>query len=239
MTRDMSEESELNWLIENDPNFSSLKKSQNVVSKYWLLAEEYRVVDAVILILGLEPQGLADSIRYNMQKNKPIPPEFKAANAAVSSALNLGRVEGSLIRETEEVYGEGYVDIPGSVDMYRSTVYRESLVTWLKERNFTDCIWFPKSAVETGFRNKNHPRYSAKLAAVVEAWEAFDEESNEAGRPKQRLAKWLRLNAARFGLTNEEGLPSETVVEALAKVANWDTGGGAPKSSDGESEPDL
>ena len=80
-----------------------------------------------------------------------------------------------------------------------------------------------------GFKNEAHPRYSVKLAAVVEAWEEYDELSTESGTPKQRLSMWLRLNAARLGLAGEDGIPMETVIEELAKVANWVTKGGAPK----------
>lgn len=228
---------DLEWLRGNDPALKNEDESESV-SPFWLLVEEYRVVDAVLLILGLEPQGLARDLEYNVFNEKTVPSGYHAAKAAVSSALNLGKIKGMQVLEEEEIYNEGIREIPGSVNVYRSTVNRDSLVEWLKSRNYTDCIWFPKEDDAKGFRDPNHSRYSAKLAAAVEAWEAFDEESNEPGRAKQRLAKWLRLNAARFGFTNDEGLPSETVVQDLAKVANWDTGGGAPKQSAPESDPD-
>lgn len=48
--------------------------------------------------------------------------------------------------------------------------------------------------------------------------------------PKQALSKWLREHAAEFGLSDEEGKPNETGIEEAAKVANWQPGGGAPKT---------
>ncbi|MND07504.1 hypothetical protein D3C83_295210 [compost metagenome] len=48
--------------------------------------------------------------------------------------------------------------------------------------------------------------------------------------PKQALEKWLREHALEFGLTTEDGSPNGTGIEEAAKVANWQPGGGAPKT---------
>ena len=47
---------------------------------------------------------------------------------------------------------------------------------------------------------------------------------------KQALVIWLRQNANRFGLTKEDGNPNEQGIEEVAKIANWDATGGAPKT---------
>jgi hypothetical protein len=41
---------------------------------------------------------------------------------------------------------------------------------------------------------------------------------------------WLRQHANEFGLTKEDGNPNEQGIEEVAKIANWDTKGGAPKT---------
>src|SRR5262249_8679108 len=41
---------------------------------------------------------------------------------------------------------------------------------------------------------------------------------------------WLRQHANEFGLTKEDGNPNEQGIEDAAKIANWDTKGGAPKT---------
>jgi hypothetical protein len=47
---------------------------------------------------------------------------------------------------------------------------------------------------------------------------------------KQALLKWLRKNADKFGLTKDDGNPNEQGIEEIAKISNWDTKGGAPKT---------
>ncbi|QBQ56110.1 hypothetical protein [Nitrosococcus wardiae] len=48
--------------------------------------------------------------------------------------------------------------------------------------------------------------------------------------PKQALAKWLREHAAEFCLTDDKGKLNEAGIQEAAKVANWQPGGGAPKT---------
>lgn len=78
------------------------------------------------------------------------------------------------------------------------------------------------------YLDPNHPRYAPKLAAAVRAWQAVTDAGGK--HPKQALAKWLRENAAEFGMTDDGGKPNETGIEEAAKVANWQPGGGAPKT---------
>ncbi|MEQ3745941.1 MAG: hypothetical protein ABNH53_06850 [Henriciella sp.] len=203
----------------------------------WLLSIQVTVIEAALLIIGIEPQGTSQYVEGWEDSKKPR--GYLAARNAVESAVQKGLIEGSINHFIYENEQGGYETDHMRYDYSRSYVDLHELRVWMKKRHFGSGFLAIADDKQSGFRDKSHPRYSAKLAAVVEAWEAYDEESNEVGRPKQRLARWLRLNAARFGFTNEEGLPTETVVDDLAKVANWDTGGGAPKSSDGESGPDL
>lgn len=41
------------------------------------------------------------------------------------------------------------------------------------------------------------------------------------------MAEWIISNGVQFGLGNDEGVVSPTVAEEIAKVANWQTSGGA------------
>jgi hypothetical protein len=81
-----------------------------------------------------------------------------------------------------------------------------------------------------------HPSYSAKLAAAIEAWKAVsgDTELRRGKSVKQALIVWLRQHANEFGLTKEDGNPNEQGIEDVAKIANWDTKGGAPKTPGSE-----
>jgi len=66
------------------------------------------------------------------------------------------------------------------------------------------------------------------LAAAVSAWE--NAKVTPGKSPKSQLQKWLREHAAEFALTDEEGNLNQQGIEEVAKVANWQPGGGAPKT---------
>ncbi|MGQ0677394.1 MAG: hypothetical protein ACT4N4_15095 [Rhodospirillales bacterium] len=141
-----------------------------------------------------------------------------------------GKVEPSYYESNGELTQE-----PDSVNLYSSRVEVESLKEWLASRGFQRGFFFPTPVEAPGYLDPNNPRYAPKLAAAVRAWQAVQD---PAGRhPKQALAKWLRENAVEFGLTDDEGKPNETGIEEAAKVANWQPGGGAPKTPGGQGSP--
>ena len=206
------------------------------VSRFWRLADSVNIVQAALLIIGIEPQGTSEYIeRWTPDK---CPDGYAAARDSVLSAVQSGTLEGSIEFETFETFHGGEAIDERRISYEFSRVVVSSLIKWLEERGFeTEAFVLPKEKPK-GFRDPEHPRYSPKLMAVVEAWESYDSETNESGTPKQRLMKWLRLNASRFGLTDDDGKPSENVIEELAKVANWATAGGAPKTKPEQSVPD-
>lgn len=188
-----------------------------------------------MLILEIEPQGVSDSIETRADDSKP--EGYLAARNALESSIRGDSLDGHLSPVAIESPNGGYEEDYRRVDYHTSQVDARDLARWLAQRGYS-CATFPApDGQSAGFRDRNHPRYAAKLAAVAEAWDAFDESSEESGTPKQRLAKWLRLNAARFGLTGDDGAPMENVIEELARVGNWATTGGAPRQSSEEPVP--
>ena len=77
-----------------------------------------------------------------------------------------------------------------------------------------------------------HPNFSPKLAGAIRSWEAAsrDPELRSGKSVKQSLMIWLRQHANEFGLTKDDGNPNEQGIEEVAKIANWETKGGAPKT---------
>ncbi len=198
------------------------------VSRFWRLADSVNIVQAALLIIGVEPQPVEEYVENWAPEKRP--DDYTAARDAIVSALESEILQGRINFHSYEGAIGGYEDDETRIDYSKSRVNVLSLIEWLEARGFeTEAFVLPKEKPK-GFRDPEHPRYSPKLMAVVEAWETFDSESDEPGTPKQRLMKWLRLNASRFGLTDDDGKPSENVIEELAKVANWATTGGAPKS---------
>lgn len=204
-------------------------------SAIWKLSDTISIVEAALLLLDIEPQGISENIECWDDDKKP--DGYLAARNALESSIKKKSLEGEMNYVVFESPNGGYDEDYQRFDYSSSHVDRLALTNWLAIRGFSCSTFPPLTDNPIGFRDPNHPRYSAKLAAVAEAWENYDESSTEPGTPKQRLMKWLRLNAARFGLANEEGFPMDNVIEELAKVANWATAGGAPRQNSEEPIP--
>ncbi|MEH6725487.1 MAG: hypothetical protein V7703_04955 [Hyphomicrobiales bacterium] len=201
---------------------------EDCVSQFWRLADSVNIVQAALLIIGIEPQSMEEDIEFWGADKRP--DGYIAVRDSVLSSVQSGVLDGAIEFETYETFSGGEAIDKDRISYRRSRVLVPSLIEWLEDRGFvTQAFAKPKDGPK-GFRDPDHPRFSGKLVAVVEAWEQYDSESNEPGTPKQRLIKWLRLNASRYGLTDDDGKPSENVIEELAKVANWATIGGAPKT---------
>jgi hypothetical protein len=112
----------------------------------------------------------------------------------------------------------------------------EDLRTWLRLRGINTGFFFPSPEAEPDYLSASHPNYSAKLAAAIEAWKAVsaNAELRRGKSVKQALIVWLRQHANEFGLTKDDGNPNEQGIEDVAKIANWDTKGGAPKTPGSE-----
>lgn len=113
-------------------------------------------------------------------------------------------------------------------DWHLTTISVDTLKKWLASRGICTGFFFPTGSDAPDYLDPNASRYAPKLAAAIRAWQAVTDPNGK--HPKQALAKWLREHAAEFSLTDEEGKPNETGIEEAAKVANWQPGGGAPKT---------
>ena len=110
-------------------------------------------------------------------------------------------------------------------DWLQTTVEMDDLKKWFKLRGVAPAFFFP-NGVADGFKDKDHPRYSPKLATAVAAWETVNQPAKNKSA-KQTLTDWIIGNGVGFELGNDEGVVSPTVAEEVAKVANWNTSGGA------------
>lgn len=195
---------------------------------YWRLCDELSVYEAALLIAGRSPGKLFNAEKLPSDKQ---PKGYKAATTAIRNALRSGKIEGTIKPEYDDHVQGDPVPIIDSVNLYSSRVEVESLKTWLIGRGFRSGFFFPNPVEAPGYLDPANPRYAPKLAAAVSAWQAV---TDPVGRhPKQALAKWLREHAAEFDLSDDEGKPNETGIEEAAKVANWQPGGGAPKTPGG------
>lgn len=195
---------------------------------YWRLCDELTIEQAALLIVGEDPNG-----RYFHVEGTSIdlqPEGYVQAKSAISSALRSSLIKGNVTPKTRyDAESNASVSIDRSIDASNSSIEVESLRAWLKSRGFSSGFFFPTATDQPDYLNSAHPRYAPKLAAAVNAWLAVTDPSKKT--PKQALEKWLRENAAKYGMADEDGHPMVTPIEDCSKVANWNTSGGAPKSS--------
>ena len=198
-----------------------------VISDWWKFVDEFTIHQAALLIVGVEPNSETGT---NCKYWKPHeqPNGYAVLLQAISSGIAKDELTGQCVNQAVSS-PEGSWEIAGLLDVDRSTVERATLVKWLAEKGHRTGFFFPNADTGTpDYLNPTHPRYSGKLAAAVRAWEAVTDHGKTS--PKQALEKWLNEHAARFGMTNDDGMPVKQAVSDCAKVANWKPDGGAPKT---------
>lgn len=194
---------------------------------YWRLCDELTIVQAALLIVGRDPGQQEDCIERESAHRQP--PGYMAAKTAITQALQCGKIKGeSRPFHDYDGFGNKAGPIDGTTDPEVSTVEVESLKQWLATRGINTGFFFPTATDAPDYLDRSNPRYAPKLAAAVLAWLSVTDGGGKT--PKQALTKWLREHAGEFGLTDDEGKQNESGIEEIAKVANWQPGGGAPKT---------
>jgi hypothetical protein len=193
---------------------------------YWRLCDEVSVVQAALLIVGEDP-AVAQEYIADWQPEKR-PKGYEAVKAALVNAIQGKRLHAIVPQVKDEfgTVGPLWEGAKISVDNLRS---------WLTSRGVRTGFFFPLPE-GPDYLSDFHPNYSQKLAAAIKAWIAVsaDGELRRGKSVKQALIIWLRQHANEFGLTKEDGNPNEQGIEEVAKIANWDTRGGAPKTPGNE-----
>lgn len=200
---------------------------------YWRLCDELSIIQAALLIVGEDPGPSQEYVENWQGDHKPI--GYEAAKTALISALRNEELDGQITLLPEHDPNDGRVIgyIKGTIDIKESTVSVESLCEFLAKRGYKEGFFsrLEKNSAPD-YVDPLNQHYAPKLAAAVEAWTAVttNERLLEGKTPKQAIEKWLRENASRFGLTNEDGNPNKDGIEQISKVANWKPEGGAAKT---------
>jgi len=190
---------------------------------FWRLCDEVSVVQAVLLIVGEDPSERQGYIENEQPQSKPT--GYDAVRAALVNAIKRKRLPANIC-EVEDRFGNV------GIDWNETTVLVEDLRAWLRSRGVTTGFFFPIAEEDPDYLSSSHDHFSPKLAAAIKAWLAItsDPELRRGKTVKQAIIIWLRQHANEFGLTKEDGNPNEQGIEEVAKIANWDTKGGAPKT---------
>ncbi|WP_157275026.1 hypothetical protein [Dechloromonas agitata] len=220
------------------------------IDPLWHLHDELSLHQAAALIAGYDP-GVVERCMSDTNHEERFS-RLYPAESALMNAIRAGKLKASLrfdaeprfvagldnLRDRAHFEGEevqliehenlGELVITREPNWVTSSIALEDLKAWLLSRGARPAFFFPEKQESADYLDTRSPRYAPKLAAAVRAWQAVTDPNGK--HPKQALSKWIRENAAKFGLADEEGKPNETGVEEVAKVANWQPGGGAPKT---------
>ena len=158
--------------------------------------------------------------------------------------------------ECGEYYDPGYESIAGNDEHHCNGYFVKNNPSWNKTYVAVDelrailsskgqCSGFffkdlTNSTNAADYLKPKHPRYSPKLAAAIYAWEEMEDENKLRGKnPCSAMIIYLTSNYLELGLFHEKdnlkngtkaGDINKTAISEVAKIANWQPGGGAPKT---------
>jgi len=206
---------------------------------YWRLCDELTVVQAALLMLDRDPSGEDGNVESWKMPERP--KGYEAAKTALTSALLRGDIKGTSkpIYEFDRFGNECGV-YENSTDPASSVLDVESLIAWLTRRGFHSGFFSRSEAQAPDYLDPNHPRYAPKLAAAVKVWQAMEDENLLRGKGTvAAMEQWLESRYRELGLVHEKDNPkngttagdmNKSAISEAAKVANWQPGGGAPKT---------
>ena len=190
-----------------------------MISDAWKLCERLSIVQAALLIAGYEPSHYAEKHVRVIEKEVL---HFLPIKTALLAAIEEFEEFGKIVWIDDE-YNNRWIDFDDSF------VRVKALRTFLSQKNVADNYFSDPREGIPGYLQPDHPRYAPQLAAALEAWLAVSVADDLNGKtPKQAIEKWLRENAAKFGMTNEDGIANESAIERIARICNWQPQGGAP-----------
>ena len=198
---------------------------------YWRLCDELSVFHAILLVIDCDPSEYPYVEDWGIQER---PKGYEAVKAALINASLQGQIDGKITPIYEyDINGNICGEIVNSLDIRRTIISVSSMKKFLRNRGFNKGFFFPNTETnQPDYLDSNNSRYSPKLAAAIESWLAVTQNSalTNAKSVKQAIVIYLRSHAGRFGLIKDDGNPNENGIEEVAKVANWETRGGAPKT---------
>ncbi len=209
---------------------------------YYRLLEDFTIHEAAALIADASP----NEVRYSdydgdgnrgwyldvgdTEKNKI----FSICVIALTRAIEKDKLPATVITgSTQPRFYQGHSHkewIPiGTIDPRETRIDREDLRAWLKQRGFNQGFFFPENYKnDIPYLNPENAHYPPKLAALVAAWEAADQEAETNTlvnkNPNSFVTKWLIDNADKFNLRDKN--QKDVFFEELAPVCNWYKAGG-------------
>lgn len=201
------------------------------IDPLWHLAEALSLQEAASLIACYNPSDLFSCIGDNaLRENYP---KYLPVIRALEHAVRSKTLKARIIWVPEYDEFNNFLLEPSyetsEINLAETIIAVEDLKKWLTDRGSKEGFFFPNSTPD--YLDPVNDHYSPKLAAAIGVWEAISTDPSlmRGTTAKQAMMKWLRRNADKYGLTKDDGSPNEQGIEEVAKIANWDSKGGAPR----------
>ncbi|WP_374292898.1 hypothetical protein [Paenirhodobacter enshiensis] len=155
------------------------------------------------------------------------PVELEAAADPERAHMRKLSSSTSIYIESEPDWDDTTVDVP-------------DLRKWLASRGHATGFFFPSKASPSeaspdDFMDPDHDHYAPELALAVKAWRALASTQKMKGGVKATLEKWLLEHPEEWGPLAVTGDGKKNngadLRERLTTVANWNKGGGSPRSN--------
>lgn len=187
----------------------------------WKHAGELNVYQIALLLAERDPTPYQDTPYHNWD-----------SEARDDAAPYLTALKNAVTTERLETLTKPWRDHGIGHDWSELLIDVEKLKIWLRDRNFTDNFFFQSKNIIQIHTISSSPYYAPKLAAALAAWQAVTSEPTRlrGKSPKQALDAWLIEHAAEYSLVKPDGTLNKAGIEEVAKVANWQPSGGAPKT---------
>jgi len=173
--------------------------------------------------------GREEAFGYDMLVSRIIGVPTVMDEEYLEKGLTYANFDISSLEESQFLY------VSKEPNWEETTISVSDLKTWLEGKGLHPEFFFPQKP-SMSLKDRNDPRYSAKLAACIGAWENV-KTSQGTMSVKQTLKEWLKSNAANYGV-GKDGIVHNKTAEALATVVNWNLKGGAtPTPSQNDTLP--
>lgn len=181
----------------------------------------YKALISAIMVGKLKAKVMHDSRPFNDDDQRNLIDLMECGEY-----FNVGQQH---VAEEGEKYLNGYF-VKEKPNWATSLVGVDDLKNWLISRNMKTGFFFESKEKVSDYLDRAHPRFSAKLAAAINVWEAMDDENLLNGKsPKTAMTEWLTSRYKELGLVHN-GKISNNAIENVVAVVNWQTTGGAPKT---------
>jgi hypothetical protein len=198
------------------------------------LADTLSIASAACCIVGVSPSLMprcnSRTVHLNVgdsETNEYLPSvQTTVVLEAICNAITTGKLETAHLERPDSQYAT-----VGDYVVWETLIEVDELKRWLLSRNCKPPFFFGADASNTpNYLESKHPNFSSEIAAAIKVWEAMQDSELRKGKTiKAAVKDWLETNYRELGLMHN-GQRSNSAIERIATLVNWETSGGAPKT---------